>query len=164
MLQRRHFLCVPAAAVLSGCGFQLRAEPHFVFQTIAVTPEHSGAVATSLARYLGDRVRPVAGVDGVPPDVILDILQETRKKEVLSLNSSGLVTEYQLFLTVRFRLRNAKGRDLIEPTDILQQRDMSYSASAALAKEAEEGLQYRDMQSNVVQQLMRRLAAVQSID
>jgi len=33
-----------------------------------------------------------------------------------------------------------------------------------LAKEAEEALLYRDMQSDVVQQVMRRLAAVTSLE
>jgi LPS-assembly lipoprotein len=47
--------------------------------------------------------------------------------------------------------------------ELLQQRDISYSESAALAKEAEEALLYRDMQTDVVQQTLRRLAAVKSI-
>jgi LPS-assembly lipoprotein len=40
-------------------------------------------------------------------------------------------------------------------------RDMSYNESAALAKEHEESLLYRAMQSDIVSQVMRRLAAVQ---
>ena len=36
----------------------------------------------------------------------------------------------------------------------------SFSESAVLAKEAEENLLYRNMQADIVQQLMRRLAAV----
>jgi LPS-assembly lipoprotein len=52
---------------------------------------------------------------------------------------------------------------LIAPSDVLQQRDISFNESAVLAKEAEEGLLYRDMQSDIVQQLLRRLAAVKSL-
>jgi LPS-assembly lipoprotein len=44
----------------------------------------------------------------------------------------------------------------------LQQRDISFNESAVLSKEAEEGLLYRNMQSDIVQQTMRRLAAVRS--
>ena len=43
---------------------------------------------------------------------------------------------------------------------LLQQRDISYSETIALAKEAEEALLYRNMQTDLVQQLLRRLAAV----
>ena len=52
---------------------------------------------------------------------------------------------------------------LIAPTEILQQRDISFNESAVLAKEAEEGLLYRDMQNDIVQQIMRRLAAVTAL-
>ena len=45
-------------------------------------------------------------------------------------------------------------------TEVLLQRDMSFSESAVLAKEAEEALLYRNMQSDLVQQLVRRLASI----
>ena len=47
-----------------------------------------------------------------------------------------------------------------DETELLLVRDISYTETAALAKEAEEALQYRDMQRDIVQQVMRRLAAV----
>ena len=37
----------------------------------------------------------------------------------------------------------------------------AYNESAALAKEAEEALLFRDMQTDIVQQILRRLAAIQ---
>jgi LPS-assembly lipoprotein len=92
--------------------------------------------------------------------VILDVLGDQREKVVLSLNASGQVREFQLRLRFRFRLRTLAGKELIPDTEILQQRDISFNESAVLAKEAEEALLYRDMQSDVVQQIMRRLAAV----
>jgi LPS-assembly lipoprotein len=98
------------------------------------------------------------------PDVIVDILGETREKVIVALNASGQVREYQLRIKVRFRMRSSKGRDLIEPTDILQERDISFNESAVLAKEAEEALLYRDMQSDIVQQLLRRIAAVKTLE
>eukprot|EP01030_Chromulinospumella_sphaerica_P015665 gene15665-15480_t len=138
----------------------LRGKQNFAFETIAVTPEKGAAVASELSRYLGSMVRPVApAAGGALPDVIVDILGETREKVIVALNASGQVREYQLRIKVRFRMRSSKGRDLIEPTDILQERDISFNESAVLAKEAEEALLYRDMQSDIVQQLLRRIAA-----
>jgi LPS-assembly lipoprotein len=72
------------------------------------------------------------------------------------------VREFQLRLRFTFRLRSAKNSELIPATEILQQRDISFNESAVLAKEAEEGLLYREMQSDIVQQIMRRLATVTS--
>jgi LPS-assembly lipoprotein len=95
--------------------------------------------------------------------VILDILAEQREKVVVGLNASGQVREFQLRSRVRFRLRTPQGRELIPETMLEQTRDVSFNEAAVLAKEAEEGLLYRDMQTDLVRQLMRRLAAVKSI-
>ena len=59
----------------------------------------------------------------------------------------------------RFRLRTRDGRELIPDTEVTQSRDVSFTESAALSKEPEEQLLYRDMQADIVQQTMRRMAA-----
>ena len=63
----------------------------------------------------------------------------------------------------QFKLRSTKGKELIPTTEILQKRDISFNESAVLAKETEEGLLYREMQSDIIQQIMRRLATVTSL-
>jgi LPS-assembly lipoprotein len=93
---------------------------------------------------------------------VLDVLTEQREKVVVGVNASGQVREFQLRMRFRFRCARPEGKELIE-TELLQQRDISFNESAVLAKEAEEGLLYRDMQTDIVQQLMRRLAAVRSL-
>jgi LPS-assembly lipoprotein len=158
---RRSLLALLAVTGLGGCGFKLRASQNFAFETIAVTPEKSAGVAGDLARYLGDRVRPVApGAGGELPDVILDVLEDFREKVVVGMNASGQVREFELRMRVRFRLRTPKGTDLISPSTIEQHRSISFNESAVLSKETEEALLYRDMQADVVQQLLRRLASV----
>ena len=160
-LPRRTALALVLTAALAACGFQLRAAKPLPFATIAVTPEKSGGVAGDMARYLGAVVRPVApGAGGEAPEVILDILQETREKLVVGVNASGQVREYELRMATKFRLRTPKGTELIPASTIEQHRSISFNESAVLAKEAEEGLLYRDMQADTVQQLLRRLASV----
>ena len=96
-------------------------------------------------------------------DVILDVTTERREKVVVSRNSSGQVREFQLRLRFGFKLRTPQDKELIPTTEILQQRDISFNESAVLAKESEEALLYREMQSDIVQQIMRRLAAVNGL-
>ncbi|HZY17259.1 MAG TPA: LPS assembly lipoprotein LptE [Ramlibacter sp.] len=162
--RRGLLLAASAAALLAGCGFALRKAPDFAFDTIAIPS--TGPIGNELRRMLNStgtvQVMPLS----TPPDkteVILDILSEPREKVVVGLNASGQVREFQLRLRVRFRLRTPQGRELIPDTELLQQRDVSFNESAVLAKEAEEALLYRDMQNDLVQQLMRRLAAVKSL-
>ena len=158
-------LLASLTAALTGCGFKLRSSQNFAFQTLAVTPEKGGLVATDVIRYFGNTIvplQPAAG--GVPPQVILDILHDLREKTVVGVNATGQVREFQLKIRVKFRLRTPQGNELIAPTEITQQRDIAFNESAVLAKEAEEVLLYRDMQNDIVQQLLRRVAAVKQLD
>jgi LPS-assembly lipoprotein len=73
------------------------------------------------------------------------------------------VRELQLRNRFKFRLSTPAGKNLLPDTELLLERDISFNETAALAKEAEEALMYRDMQSDIVQQVMRRLAAVPAL-
>ena len=150
-----------ATLALAGCGFKLRGSQNFAFSSIAVMPQPGGAVAIELRRSFGGAVRVLAPDEPLDQaQMVIDILQEQREKTVVGVNSSGQVREFQLRIRVRFRVRTPQGKELVPDTEILQQRDISFNESAVLAKEAEEALLYRDMQTDIVQQLMRRLAAV----
>lgn len=157
-------LALLASGLLAGCGFALRNSPNFAFDTVAVTPEQSVGVAAELARYLGDKLRPVVPAEGqTGPQAVIDVLQELREKSIVGVTATGQVREYQLRLRVKFRVRTLQGLELIAPTELVLQRDISFNESAVLAKETEEVLLYRDMQSDLVQQLLRRVAAIKSL-
>jgi LPS-assembly lipoprotein len=83
-----------------------------------------------------------------------------RKKSVVASTAVGQVTEFQLRARFRFRLRGATGKLLIPDAEIVLSRDMSYTESAALGKAQEEAFLYRSMQSDIVAQVLRRLASV----
>ena len=171
-MQRRGFLVFAASsaslalASLNGCGFALRKAPDFAFTTLYSGLAESSPLGVELRRSLQStgKVKVISDARRInEAQVILDVLQDQREKVVLSLNSSGQVREFQLRLRFAFRLRTLAGKELIPATEIALQRDISFNESAVLAKEAEENLLYRDMQSDVVQQIMRRLAAVKEL-
>ena len=150
-----------ASLVLGGCGFKLRGSQNFAFTSVAVMPQPGGALAAELRRSFGSAVRVLALDEPLTQaQVVIDILQELREKTVVGVNSSGQVVAFQLRIRVKFKVRTPQGLELTPETEVLLQRDMSFSESAVLAKEAEEAMLYRDMQSDLVQQLMRRLASV----
>ncbi|WP_431098738.1 LPS assembly lipoprotein LptE [Polaromonas aquatica] len=165
-MQRRTLLILSASAValsLSGCGFALRKAPTFAFTTLYSGLAETSPLGVELRRSL-QATRKVEVITEArrinEAQVILDVVNDLREKVVLSRNASGQVREFQLRLIFRFKLRTLAGKELIPETEITQQRDISFNESAVLAKEAEEALLYRDMQSDIVQQIMRRLAAV----
>jgi LPS-assembly lipoprotein len=160
-MQRRLLCSMLTLALLSGCGFHLRNSQEFAFQTIAISPQPGGPIAIDVARYLGDRVVPEVSKGSTPaPQVVLNIVQEQREKSVVAVNASGQVREMQLQIRLKFRVRAPQGEELIATTEIIQHRDITFNESSALAKEAEEILLYRDMQNDIVQQMLRRLAAI----
>jgi LPS-assembly lipoprotein len=156
---------VAAVGTLTGCGFKLRGAPNFVFSRIALGFAPNSALGNEVRRNMASNAS-VQVLDMAEKDkaqVILDVLGETREKVVVGLNASGQVREFQLRMRFRFRLRTPDGKDLIPDAEIVQQRDISFNESVVLSKEAEETLLYRDMQSDIVQQLMRRLSAVKAL-
>ena len=154
-------LAVFTSLALTGCGFKLRGNQDFAFTTIAVTPNPGGALAQELRRSFGSAVRVLtAGEPLTAAQVVLDILSEQHEKAVVGVNSSGQVREFQLRIRVKFRIRTRPDDELMPVSEILQQRDISFNESAVLAKETEEAMLYRNMQTDSVQQLLRRLAKV----
>ena len=165
-MQRRLLLSQGALLALTGCGFQLRSAPTFAFDSIYVTSAETSPLGNELKRTLTSlgTVRVITDLALLPSaQAVLDTPLEQREKTVVGVNASGQVREFQIRLRVRFKLRTPQGKELIADTEILQQRDISFNESAVLAKETEEGLMYRDMQSDIVQQLRRRRAAVKTL-
>ena len=166
-MKRRTWLVAAAVPiVLAACGFQLRQAPTFSFSSIYVGGDPKSPLNAELRRGIASAGTVAVVPATSPPEkaqVILDVLGDQREKVVVGLTATGQVREFQLRIRFRFRLRTPQGKELIPETEILQQRDISFNESAVLSKEAEEGLLYRDMQTDVVQQLMRRLAAVKQV-
>lgn len=162
-MRRRFFAMLPALAILAGCGFKLREAPNFAFASISVTAPVNSSLANELRRSIAysGQVNVTPSTDAA--QVVLDLVSEQREKVVVGLNATGQVREFQLRTRLKFKLRTPGGRELIPETELLQQRDISFSESAVLSKEAEENLLYRDMQTDIVQQLLRRLAAVKAV-
>jgi LPS-assembly lipoprotein len=153
---------VAALGLLTACGFKLRKAPELPFKTL-----YSNIAETSLfGQLLKRNLKSIGNLEVISDareieraDVILELLQELQDKVILSRTSTGTVREFTLRLRVSFRLRTRNGDELIPQTEISQEREISFSETAALSKEAEELLLYRDMRSDLVQQLIRRIAA-----
>jgi LPS-assembly lipoprotein len=157
--ERRHALLALAAATLAGCGFELRRPPALSFHSIALTGfAPRSALADELRRDLALSVRVLDAP--AQAEVVLQALSDVREKGVVATTSAAEVREFQLRLKLRFRAHTPAGRELIAPVELALTRDLSYTESSALAKELEEAELFREMQSDIVAQVLRRLASV----
>ncbi|WP_370869321.1 LPS-assembly lipoprotein LptE [Variovorax ginsengisoli] len=166
-LPRRSFLAAAAAAAvtllgLAGCGFELRKAPVFAFKSLAVPGRSAMAAYVRRNMAAAGTVTIVPEAQAATAEAVLDILGETRDRVVVSTNSAGEVRELNVRLTIRFRLRTPAGKELLT-SEIQQRRDVTYNETNALAKDAEIELLYRDMQTDIAQQILRRLAAVKEL-
>lgn len=150
------------AGGVAGCGFELKRAPELRFRTVQLAGFGARSPLATELRSSIDASTTTRVVDSAAQaQVVLEALADAREKSVVASTAAGQVTEFQLRARFRFRLRAVAGKELIASTEILQTRDMSYTESAALAKEQEEATLYRAMQTDIVSQVMRRLASVQ---
>jgi LPS-assembly lipoprotein len=148
-----------ATALLAGCGFHIRQPAQLAFKSISLVGfAPRSPLAEALQRELASSVRVVQAPTA--PDVVLRALQDSRERTVVASTSAAQVRELQLRITFNFRADTASGRELIPRVELLIKRDLSYRETAALAKEQEEAELFRDMQADVVAQVLRRLASV----
>jgi len=163
---RRFFLratAVLAASPLAGCGFELRRAPELRFRSIQLTGFRPHSPLHDELRTNINASTTTLVVEGLAQaQVVLESIEDAREKVVAASSAAGQVTEFQLRARFSFRLKSVSGRELIPKTEIAQNRDMTYTESAALGKEQEEAFLYRTMQSDIVAQVMRRLASIQT--
>jgi LPS-assembly lipoprotein len=157
----RRRLLLGAAATLAGCGFELRGAPVLAFQTIQLT---GFTPRSPLAAELKTNIdaTPATRVVEAAKDaqVVLQALGEAREKVVVAQTASNQIREFELRSRFSFRVRSAGGKDLVPDSEIVQKRALTYSETIALAKEQEEAYLYKTMLTDIVAQVLRRLASV----
>jgi len=152
----RDVFLIIAILMFSGCGFQLRGAYSLPYESIFLATGDS-VIGAGLKRQIhasgGTRIEEKAS----DAQVTFQPVGEFRDAVILSLSSAGRVREKRLRYRYVYRIVDAKGRDLVPQGYVEITRDISYADSATLAKTQEEELLWRDMENDLVQQLMRRL-------
>jgi LPS-assembly lipoprotein len=154
----RRWPAIVLLAALAGCGFQLRSAAKLPFDTVYIGAA-VGGIALDLKRNIQAGTDAKVVDDAKKAEALLQFTREERQKVILSLTATGRVREFQLRYIVGFRVVDNKGDIFVPPSTIELTRDITFSDADVLAKESEEQLLYRDMQNDMVQQIMRRLAA-----
>ena len=150
-----------AALALAGCGFQLRGTADLPFKTIYMPPANQPGVALDLRRNIQAGTRTTVVDDPKGAEAVLEFTQESREKTILSLAANGRVREFELQYRVSFRVHDNKGGEFLPSNTVLLKRAVTFNDTDILAKEREDEQIYRSMESDMVQQILRRLEAAQ---
>ena len=157
---RKLIVMMLAVLLISACGFHLRGTSEFPFQTIYVAGSDTTPFGLALRRNLKSQKSITLLSDAKEAGVVLDILSERPEKVILSLTVQGFVREYTLHSYLTFQVRNGQGKVFIPPTTLVVSRVISYNENVVLSKAVEEAALYKDMQADLVQQVVRRLSVL----
>ncbi|MDR2219067.1 MAG: LPS assembly lipoprotein LptE [Methylobacillus sp.] len=159
----RNFLLVFGLLTLAACGFQLRGMTDLGFKKIYI--QQAQKYGSTLSKELRRSMRS-SGVEIVQTpeeaDMQVEIMDEKREKEILSLSGTGTVTEFEVYFRATWRWRESSDQPWSPPQSIEQRRDYAYSDAQALAKETEEQRLFDDMYRESAREIMRRLSALGS--
>ncbi|MCL2523133.1 MAG: LPS assembly lipoprotein LptE [Betaproteobacteria bacterium] len=163
----RNLLVVLLLAVaVAACGFHLRGAQGAAlpYKSLYIALPENAEVRIWLERYISADEGTALVDDGKSAEATFQQVSDNRQKSILSVDAQGRVREYRLQLTYAFRIVNAEGKEIVPPNELSLSRDLTYDDSNVLAKDQEERLLWRDMTSELVSQIMRRLSLIKPKD
>lgn len=152
-------LLLALALLLHGCGFHLRGAVEFpaAMQKTYIDGNIGSAVVRDLRLNLeasGAQIVDSPQAAGA----VLHILSERFDRRVLSVRSNAQVSEYELIYDVRFSVIRTDGVPLLAPQSVNVVRDYRYDPNQVLGASSEESVLQQEMQRDVSQLILRRLA------
>jgi LPS-assembly lipoprotein len=162
-MRRALLVTLALAPLATACGFRLRGAQQLPFETIYVGFGPNSPFGSELARNIRAGTSTKVVESAREAQAVLEVLGESRDREVLSVNAQGRAREFTLRQRLTFRLHDGKGSEYLPATQVIVQRDVAFDESQALAFESEIALLYRDMQTDLVQQVLRRIAASKGV-
>jgi LPS-assembly lipoprotein len=155
----RRLIILLLAASLTACGFQLRGSYSLPWETLYLGMGENTPMYQQLKRNIEASTQTRIVSNPKEAQASLFVVSDQQAKSILSLNAKGFVREFQLSRTFVYRIQDAKGKELAAAAPIVLLREMTFDDERLFAKEAEEGMIYTEMQNDLVQQLLRQLAA-----
>jgi LPS-assembly lipoprotein len=153
-----------ALLVLTSCGFHVRGHSNvpvqLAFQSVYLRTSNESLFVEDLRRALTlNKVKVAESADEA--SITLEIISEATDKQILSLSAAGRVLEYELRYRVSLSAYDIQLNYWLPTADISMSRTMAYDDAQVLAKEQEQALIYKEMRTDAVAQVMRRLSRAQ---
>ena len=149
-------------AALTGCGFHLRGNVSLPsnMQVLYIdgVSQYSGFAVELRRTLIGNGVNVVETID--PAQAVVKLTNLRFDRRVLSVTgNTGKVREYELYYGVEVTVLGRDGKVILPTYRLRQERDYLYDENDVLGKSSEEAELQREMQTDLVQQVIRRLQA-----
>ena len=149
-----------AVGSLGGCGFQLRGTADLPFRTLYAGFPPGSQIGEQFRRELARRTTTKLVSKPEEAQVVLQIFAENRERDIVAYSGVGRPRLFELRQRLRFRAYDGGEIEYIPPSEIILRRDISAADNQLTARVDEEVLLFRDMQDDMVEQLLRRLATI----
>ncbi len=151
---RNQFLMTLAIISLIACGFQLRGSIEANFDSISINGGSAGFVK-QLKKRLRQSSIAVLPTDG---EVKLEIVDDLLNKRILSLNSDGRISEYELNYKVSYRVKGKNDSEWGQLINNEVRRQYTYDDENVVAKALEEEKLINGMRDELIRTITAQIS------
>lgn len=157
--QQIFILAVLLLLLLAACGFKLRGQISALpFKSMYVNAPDGHTIGLEMERMIKTSSTTKLAASPAEADATLDIISAVNERAILSLSGGGRVRDFNLICRVIYRVLDKRGVEIVPNTEITLTRILPFLDAQIVAKEAEERLLVKDMQSDALQQIVWRLS------
>jgi len=151
---------VAVLALAAGCGFHLRTwDVGTSIASAFVSADARNPLQAPLERALRQAgVAEAANADEA--EVVVELLDSRRDRRSVSVSGLARAAEYETTLGVRYRVTDREGRELVPDQWLERERVFRVDRDNIVGSSEEQALLEREMQNDLVQQILRALSAV----
>ena len=151
---RNQFLMILAIISLIACGFQLRSGIEANFDSISIDGGSAGFVKQLKKRLRQSSIAVLpTGGEGK-----LEILDDLLNKRILSLNSDGRISEYELNYKVSYRVKGQNDSEWGELISNEVRRQYTYDDENVVAKALEEEKLINGMRDELIRTITAQIS------
>jgi LPS-assembly lipoprotein len=154
------FVLLTLTSFLGACGFALRGTggtslPESWKKMHLVTDNPNGELSREVNSTFS--AYNIAWVEDEDANYSISIGSERFKQRNLSINAQARASEFELTMSTVFSVRDAQGKQLIEPSEATVVKQMENDPSNVVGKAEEVRLLKTEMRTELVQQILRRV-------
>jgi LPS-assembly lipoprotein len=154
------FVLLTLTSFLGACGFALRGTggtslPESWKKMHLVTDNPNGELSREVNSTFS--AYNIAWVEDEDANYSISIGSERFKQRNLSINAQARASEFELTMSTVFSVRDAQGKQLIEPSEATVVKQMENDPSNVVGKAEEVRILKTEMRTELVQQILRRV-------
>ena len=158
MKLNRSLPLVLALLLLGACGFHLQSKaelpPEMQRTRLEIALPHSDFARRLETHLEQSGIKVVTALEGA---AVLEVPTNESRKEIQSIGDNARVQEFLIRHTVKFRLLDSDGNELIPMQTFEQSRVYSFNAQDILAAEREDEFLRNDLSDSLARMVVRRL-------